>query len=664
MMALLIPFTVFMTAFLGVQIYNKGIRESILQSTILFFLFITLSTQLLSFFEGVNFRWMVIFWILVFIFLILWIFLSVKLDIVLERAGRFWRNLSSLSFLDWSILALIGLILMVTLVVALVSPPNNVDSLIYHMARVSQWIQRESVEYYPTSILRQNNFPPLAEYAILHLQILSKADVYANLVQWYSFFVSIIGATLISKELGLPRLPQLLSGFLVATTPMAILQSSSTQNDLVLSMLILGFVYYLVKLSKEGKGKYALLGGIALGLALFTKGTAYIFCAGIGVALTLSSLIKPEPGRSLGKRLKLISLFSFVVLVALVVNGGFYLRNINAYGVPIAGSDNPILNGEISLTTLGTNLVRNFAVHLGVPFPEINARITGLMINVLGNSAQYPPATFTNHQFEVNFVIHEDIAGNLPQLGLFVASMLLSPILSREDGNDSSSLSIALGLGILLSFILFSGLVRWQSFVSRLHLPLFFLASPLIVNVFSHELTRYKTITFGAMVLLVVYSVPFLLLNSSRPLLENRSKLGKRAYKVIQSVELYKYQNIFETEREQMYFANDIDLYDDYLEVINYIKGENPERVGLYLERPDWEYPYWVLAGSHAHKQGPSFEHVGVENETRSIRKHDYVMPSFVIATKDVEQGRIGSSRYQIELETEFVDVYRKASSD
>src|SRR5690242_18911992 len=68
-----------------------------------------------------------------------------------------------------------------TLVIAIVAPPNNWDSTTYHMARVLNWIQQESVNHFPTYNLRQIELNPWAEYAILQFQLLSGGDYLANL---------------------------------------------------------------------------------------------------------------------------------------------------------------------------------------------------------------------------------------------------------------------------------------------------------------------------------------------------------------------------------------------------------------------------------------------------------------------------------------------------
>ena len=69
------------------------------------------------------------------------------------------------------------------------------------MSRVVHWQQNHSIARYPTHILRQLVLPPGAEVAILHLQILSDSDRFANLVQWFSVAAGLCGVSLIAKEL-------------------------------------------------------------------------------------------------------------------------------------------------------------------------------------------------------------------------------------------------------------------------------------------------------------------------------------------------------------------------------------------------------------------------------------------------------------------------------
>src|SRR5437588_434762 len=78
--------------------------------------------------------------------------------------------------------------------------------------------------------------------------------------------------------LGAGPLGQALGATIFVTAPMAILQGSSTQNDLVATFWIVVVVVAALD-SPRDRWFRCLLGGGAVGLALLTKGTAWILLA-------------------------------------------------------------------------------------------------------------------------------------------------------------------------------------------------------------------------------------------------------------------------------------------------------------------------------------------------------------------------------------------------
>ena len=588
-MIFLIPCGMFLIFSLLFFVYEKGLRISIAESSLFIFLFISLSTQVLSLLDAVHLQGLLMVWGLFDGILFLWLARYFTIKSPNGSIQNIYKRIRNQSWLDWLIISIILIILVTIFTIAVVAPPNNSDSLVYHMARVSEWIQRESVAYYPTSITRQNNYPPLAEYAILHLQILSKSDVYANLVQWYAFVVSLVWVSLITKEFKLTWRSQLLASLFIVTLPMGILQSTSTQNDIVLGMFCLGFAYYLIRITEDVTFGNGFLCSITLGLALFTKGTAYVFCAGIGIVFGVVFLFRKFFAEGMDEARFLFLVLGLIVAFSLILNLGIYLNNMLVYNRLVSPESARIFNGKFTFSIWWANIVRNIGLHLGIPFPEINASTTKFLEGLLGNRINPPAATFENTRFEVIFKIHDDVAGNLPHLSLVGLAYLVFFVGKKSRRNLKVNVY---GGGVFVSFLLFCVLLRWQPWASRLHTPLFFLAAPFVVWFLSKSLLENKFSLFIFAVFLFIYSLPFLLLNSSRPLLENQSRIGKRAYKSLYLTSLYKKKNIFEASREEMYFANNPDLFDDYLSVTDYVKEKKASQVGLLLSSNDWEYPF------------------------------------------------------------------------
>src|SRR5215472_4198456 len=140
--------------------------------------------------------------------------------------------------------ALAGGVLLVVLLVgltAVAAPPNTWDALTYHMPRVAHWIQNRTVAHYPTSIVRQLYLPPWSEFAVSQLQLLSGGDRFANCVQWMALAASAVAASRIAAQLGAGVSGQVFSTVFAVSLPMAILQGSSAQTDLVTGLWVLTF---------------------------------------------------------------------------------------------------------------------------------------------------------------------------------------------------------------------------------------------------------------------------------------------------------------------------------------------------------------------------------------------------------------------------------------
>ncbi len=187
------------------------------------------------------------------------------------------RPVEAGKFPAWLLLAGSAAILSVVLVTGMLSPPNNWDSMTYHMARVAHWMQNGHLLHYPSHIIRQHYQPPFAELIILHLQILSGTDAFANLVQWAAWAGTLISVSLVTKALGGTAVAQVTAVCFTATLPMAVLQGSSTQNDLVVGFFVITFVYFLLSIQAGFSYGNFFFGGLALGLALLSKGTTYVF---------------------------------------------------------------------------------------------------------------------------------------------------------------------------------------------------------------------------------------------------------------------------------------------------------------------------------------------------------------------------------------------------
>lgn len=172
---------------------------------------------------------------------------------------------------------------------AIGTPPNNWDSMTYHLSRAAGWLQRHGVEYLPAHTERQNAFQPNAEILTLWTFSFISRDTFAAVPQLLSELVLVAGVFGIGRRLGFSRPAALLPALLGATLTEVALESVTTQNDLVAASFVVACAYFAL-----GRTRLDLaLAGAALGLALGTKLTA-AFALPVLVGLALAGRRREE----------------------------------------------------------------------------------------------------------------------------------------------------------------------------------------------------------------------------------------------------------------------------------------------------------------------------------------------------------------------------------
>lgn len=491
--------------------------------------------------------------------------------------------------LEWPRAVLLGgvaLILALTALIAFLAPPNTADSMTYHMPRIMRWIQQGSLAYYPTNTIRQLIQPPWAEYAMLHLQILSGGDQLANFVEWGSFAGCCIGASLIAEQLGADRRGQLVAAVFTATLPMAIIQASSTQNDLVVGYwLVCSAFFLLAYLARRDLPSLLAFGG-GIGLSILTKGTGYL------VAMPLL-LIFCAYALSLHRWSAWRVVLPVVALMG-ALNAGFLARNTIAFGYPLGPTTATAYyaNATFSPGTLTSNLVRNVAVEFGTPESHLNALVEHAANKTLEAFHLDPRDHGTTMARSPVFHVRgatdlwrsDGYTDNPLHMVLILAALALFLLTSALRKQRLLAWYLAALVGCFLLFCLY---LRWQAQSNRLELPFFILFAPFCGLVLSQlPQARWRKAASLAPFILLALAPFWLLAGQSRPLLGAASVLA--------------------TPRTRQYFAGAPQLEAPMEGAVRYITSKGCDQVGFYASgpqdndsyaagAPSWEYPFWVL---------------------------------------------------------------------
>jgi hypothetical protein len=472
----------------------------------------------------------------------------------------------------------VAAVALTTLVTASATVPNTFDSMTYHLSRVAQWLQWRDVNPYPTHVLRQLHQAPWAEYAILHLQALAGTDRAASLVQWLAFAGCIAGASRLARQLGGGATAQVLAATYAATLPMALLQATSTQNDLTVAFWLTCLASFVVDAARLARGtrapptrRVALLIGAATGLAVLTKPTAYFFAfpflAWLGVALVAAA-----PRRAWAS-------LALMAALGAALAGGHWSRNVAVYGKPLGpGAEGD--RGELTYAmerrdpaALASNVVRNAALHLGSPSGSVNGALTRAVRRAhrwLGLRSADPRTTWMAHPFGVPALSrHEDEAGNPLHFLLALAAAVGLAVRRRALPREGW----AYAGGVLAGAALFVVVLKWQPWASRLQLPLFVLAAPLvgvaIVNTATPRVARLVA------ALLLAAGLPWIFFGVPNSLLGPRSVLT--------------------TPAPAQYFANWRELQSPYEEAVRLLRESRCGDVGFVGGWNAYDYPLWAL---------------------------------------------------------------------
>jgi hypothetical protein len=487
----------------------------------------------------------------------------------------------------------------VTTTVALVAAPNNWDSLSYHLPRIEQWIQQGSLAHFRTSNIRQIASNPLAEMLILHFRLLAGSDRLDNLVQALAFVGSMTTSALVARRLGASRNGQILAALYIATLPIAVLQGSSTQNDLVVSFLLLAAFERLLAWRSSGRVGNGVGVGAALGLAILAKGTAYFFAVPFSLFALATIVRKPLRYD--------VRVGIFIVSIVLAINAGHYYRNVAQFGTPL-GPQYGVASLDHSPGALFSSFLRNIASNLATPSFRLNDRLVqgvASLHHLLGLDADDPNTTFPETHFDLsNTITNEDLAPNPLHLFLaFLTIVLLGVGMLRPFSNSRLCSTVwAYSVTILLGGMLFCAMLRWQPWITRLQLPFFVLMGPAVATVLAARITRGWIIIGG--VCLILAALPSVLLNQRRPLLGEPPRIFGYRYNISLA------PNILFANVWQEMFEGNTQRYIAYRDAVASIANRASGGVGLALGGDNFEYQFWRMLNEDRSRVPVHLEHV------------------------------------------------------
>jgi hypothetical protein len=586
-MLIIIPFLTLGVVFfdlLGCQKVNStrltGCRVAALQSVLMAGVFIALQSEVLSLFHWLSQPYVAGLWLLALLFSgwFGW------------RKGFFtrgWNRLTmSVQSLDrFAVLTLVAfsLIFLLLLVIVIIAPANNMDSLLYHMSRVMHWAQNRSLAHYPVGFELQLTNPILAELSILQLRLLWGNDQLASLPQWLSLIVCAIGISLGTKLLGAGRKGQLAAAAFAISIPIGLMEATSTQNDYVAALWLVIMAVFVLSACQEEPGWAEILSiAAALGLGLLTKGTFYPYALAWGIWLIIHWLKQRKPLMFLRHSLVIVG-------VVVVLNAGYWARNFITYGGPLGPSQwvSDMSSARSGVGSIASNLVKDILLNFTTPSPRINQAMVSFVQSTFQASDPEVGSFLLDWRWN-----NEDSAGSPIHLILILVTggaIILLFAIGRIKKRDLIWYSLA----AFFSFIIFVLATHYDNYGVRFQLPLFLVWAPVFGSVISHISERWLAPTVLA--ILFVISLPYVFFNSTRPLIAMKNVAEPIAIHPLPGLGETKSSSIFYADMQTLLFVNAPDYSKPYMEITNDIRNSGCMQVGLRIDSHDLEYTFWWL---------------------------------------------------------------------
>lgn len=461
-------------------------------------------------------------------------------------------------------------------------PPNNFDSMTCHMTRIGFWLQNGNFDLWPTWDAFQNTYPINAQLQIFWSVLFWGSDLFAGYPQWAAALISMLAIYGISRLLGFLREQSLFAVLIYSLFPEILLESTTTQNHLLTSSVLMCAFFFLIIGLKEKSKSHLLLSSLALALALGAHQLAFFIIPGFGLTLLLLWISK---GKSITK---LVGFFIVTSLAAFLFVGAYkYVLNIIDYGNPFYSQTETSVWVKKSSgywkpkSVLGwtkNNLERYIFTSLDVtglppvisiPILEIKEDVGVFFFDLTNNPKQR--GTFDIYRRKLG--VHEDVAWfGVVGFILFYPLMVLQGIKAFE---KKDPIILGIILTILIYSIIWSGFMvgdgYWTNYAGRYFVVAAMLFAPFISSIYVKGKLASRIFCWFLVFLSICIAFFVTIFNSSKPLISDWS--------------------IWKTERLQKVYIH----AKDQLPIIQSVNEIVPikDNLGILLVSNMYDYPYF-----------------------------------------------------------------------
>lgn len=237
------------------------------------------------------------------------------------------RRVKNPSFAEISLITVAILFAAAILAKAIAFPPNlPLDSVNYHLPRALMYYETESIHNFPTFYGHMLFFGQFNAVMISQTQILCfGSNALGNLVQFSGWLLGMAAVYELTAFMGLKRFYRVAAASFFCFLPMAAMQAATTQCDVLLAALAACAVYFMLAAVRELKESGSvhketlIFSGLALGLTAMCKVSGGLVVLPFLLYFIISFIVR--------KKIRGIVILTAVLVIALCITGGYWLRN-------------------------------------------------------------------------------------------------------------------------------------------------------------------------------------------------------------------------------------------------------------------------------------------------------------------------------------------------
>jgi hypothetical protein len=449
--------------------------------------------------------------------------------------------------------------------------PNNWDSMTYHFPRFLHWFQNGNLDYFYTSISRQNVSPILPDLLFGQFFAIFLSDRFLFLPVWLSVFFSSIYIHKITYLITGQKKTSFIAGILSLTLPSQVAFMSSTQTDPLSTLLIVLLLYFTILVNRNKSISFIYVIILMIPILITSKTTALI------LSFPIFIYVFAKNWQKVTENLAKLATFLFLILIPALP---YLLRTWS-----LRRDNLGVFNSDFSPLGLAINSARYILSNLQTPF---------LFINNILESAFYRsgeilsfnpnPDGYGNYgDFQLTTSLHGDLSGN-PVHTLILITAVFTLIIAKKN--------LLLVCLLATQTLLLATFIGWQPWINRFSSTILVLGT-ILIAIWMRGIQKY--LSNALLALLLAYSSFWVFFNPSRAIV-NPTSLVEVAKKVgMESDDLNKIRYDLELSKEQQYFSLQPELEKPYISMARYLQKSKVDKLLIKVGGDDFEYPIWAL---------------------------------------------------------------------